>query len=355
MRKCLWLFQIMALAQMCSARLYSHSISGNAGIGSAMVTLTGTATGTITANSKGTYTFRQLKPGNYVVSPSLSGYTFNPVSTAVSLTNTNIASINFTATAVVPAETSLVATPATFSLTAAGATEQLHVEATYSNETSENVTNTATYACNNTSVATVSQGGLVTAVGNGSATIIASYGNLASRVSVTVNIPGVTYSLSGSAGIGSATVSLTGASSATTTASSTGAYSFSTLAPGNYTITPSLSGYTFSPTSQSATITNANVSSVNFTASATPHSVDLTWGRGSIQNPASGQVVAGYNVYRGSVSGGPYTKLNPSLVTGLTYTDNAVSAGQTWYYVCSTVDNLGNVGGYSNQAAATIP
>jgi inhibitor of cysteine peptidase len=290
-----------------------------------------------------------------MVTPSLSGYRFNPVSRTVTLTTTNIGSINFTATAVAPTETSVVASPAALSFTAAGASEQLQVEATYSNETSQNVTSTSTYASNNGSVATVSQGGLVTAVGNGRATIVASYGNLASSVSVTVNIPGVTYSISGSAGIGSATVTLAGASIAATTASGSGTYNFSGLAPGNYTITPSLSGYTFSPPSQSAIITNANVSGVNFTSSQTPHSVGLTWGAGTIQNPLTGQVVVGYDIYRASVSGGPYTRLNSSPVAGLTYIDSAVSAGQTWYYVCSTVDNLGNISGYSNQAAATIP
>lgn len=41
----------------------------------------------------------------------------------------------------------------------------------------------------------------------------------------------------------------------------------------------------------------------------------LTW-TASVTVP-----VAGYNIYRGTVSGGPYTKVNTSLVTTLTYTD----------------------------------
>jgi hypothetical protein len=97
------------------------------------------------------------------------------------------------------------------------------------------------------------------------------------------------------------------------------------------------------------------VAGINFTATAASHLVDLTWAPGSIQNPAPGQVVIGYNVYRASVSGGPYTKLNSSPVSGLTYTDDAVTAGQTLYYVCSTVDNLGDVSPYSNQAVAAVP
>ena len=51
---------------------------------------------------------------------------------------------------------------------------------------------------------------------------------------------------------------LSGASTATVTADSSGNYSFSGLANGAYTVTPSQSGYTFSPPSQSVTINGAN-------------------------------------------------------------------------------------------------
>jgi hypothetical protein len=81
----------------------------------------------------------------------------------------------------------------------------------------------------------------------------------------------------------------------------------------------------------------------------------LSWGTGAIQNPVSGQAVVGYNIYRSSVSGGPYTQLNPSPIPGLTFIDNAVSSGQTLYYVCSTVDSLGNVSPYSNETTAALP
>lgn len=354
MRRAVCLAGIVALALMCSARLSAHSISGNTGIGSASLHLTGTATVSVTANANGAYLFRELKPGKYVLTPSLSGYTFSPPSNVVTITNTSLASVNFIATAALK-ETDVIATPASFSLTAAGATKQLKVEASYSNESSENVTADATYATNNAAVARVSQTGLVTAVANGRATIVASYGGMASNVIVTVNIPEATYSISGNVGVASATITLSGASSAETTASANGAYSFGSLKPGNYSIAPTLSGYTFSPTSRSTSVTDANVAGINFTATAASHLVDLTWGAGTIRNPAPGQVVVGYDVYRSSTSGGPYTKLNSTPVPSLTYTDKNVSAGQTWYYVCSTVDNLGDVSAHSNQAAATIP
>jgi hypothetical protein len=250
---------------------------------------------------------------------------------------------------------SLVASPAKMTLNSAGATAQLQVTATYTNGTSQNVTSNSSFATNHLSVVKVSQSGLITAVGNGTATLIASYAGMGAYVTVTVNVSGVTYNLSGSAGIGSAQLTLTGPSSATVTASSNGAYSFSGLVPGNYTITPSLSGYTFSPGSESVSITNTNVAGVNFNASAATHSVDPSWGAATIQNPAAGETIIGYDVYRSSVSGGPYTQLNGSPVSGLAYTDNAVAAGQTWYYVCSAVDNMGHVSSYSNQTSVIVP
>ena len=65
-----------------------------------------------------------------------------------------------------------------------------------------------------------------------------------------------------------ATISLTGAATATVTADTSGNYSFSGLANGSYTITPSKSGYTFTPASLSATVNGANATGENFTASA---------------------------------------------------------------------------------------
>lgn len=349
-----WLMLILPLTQLFPAVSSAHSISGNVGIASAQLTLTGAKSESVTSNSEGRYWFANLKSGSYVVTPSLTGYTFSPRSQKVTLTDSNMRAINFSATAV-PKVTSLQVKPGSFTLPTAGKSEQLQVEATYSNDSTTNVTQNATYTSNNTGVATVSQTGLVTALGNGAATIVVSYDNLSSNVSVTVAIPTATYSISGSVGLSSATVALTGTSSASVTASSTGAYAFSGLGAGSYTITPSLSGYDFTPESRSATITDANVTGVNFTGAATELSVGLSWGAGTITNSAPGQVVVGYNVYRSSVSGGPYTQMNASPIAALGYTDTAVSAGQTWYYVCSTVDNLGDVSTYSNQASATIP
>jgi hypothetical protein len=79
------------------------------------------------------------------------------------------------------------------------------------------------------------------------------------------------------------------------------------------------------------------------------HTVSLSWAASASPN------VAGYSVYRGTVSSGPYTKLNPSLATGTSYVDGAVQAGRTYFYVVTAVDAGNNVSVYSNEAQAVVP
>ena len=97
-------------------------------------------------------------------------------------------------------------------------------------------------------------------------------------VNFSVLVP--TWSLSGNlspAASGSgATLTLGGAGSSTTTADSSGNYTFSGLTSGTYSVTPSKSGYAFSPVAQSATISGANVANVNFTVSVASIAVSLS-------------------------------------------------------------------------------
>jgi hypothetical protein len=78
------------------------------------------------------------------------------------------------------------------------------------------------------------------------------------------------------------------------------------------------------------------------------HSVALSW-------DASTSQVIGYNVYRGTTSGGPYTKLNSSVEPSIAYTDSTVQSGQTYYYVTTALASDNGESAYSNQATAAIP
>ena len=84
-------------------------------------------------------------------------------------------------------------------------------------------------------------------------------------------------------------------------------------------------------------------------AGVNSHYVDLSW----TASTSSG--VTGYDIYRSTTSGGPYTQLNTSLIAGTSYTDSSVVAGQTYYYVTTAVNSGGVQSGYSTPASATVP
>ena len=79
------------------------------------------------------------------------------------------------------------------------------------------------------------------------------------------------------------------------------------------------------------------------------HSVTLTW-------KASTSPVSGYNVYRSTVKGREYVKINAALVRdGLSYRDEAVESGKTYYYVTRAVDAEGNESKDSTEVVAKVP
>jgi hypothetical protein len=116
------------------------------------------------------------------------------------------------------------------------------------------------------------------------------------------------------------------------------------------TFTPQASGTASGSISFSSNATNSpTVESLGGSGIPAPqHSVALSWN-------ASTSTVAGYNVYRGAVSGGPYTKINAALDALTSYTDTNVLGGQTYYYVVTAVDGSGSESTYSNQVQAVIP
>jgi hypothetical protein len=120
--------------------------------------------------------------------------------------------------------------------------------------------------------------------------------------------------------------------------------------PFTLTFTPQASGAASSTITFTSNATNSPATqAASGTGIAPPqHSVSLAW-------TASTSTVAGYNVYRGTQSGGPYAIINGSTETSTTYTDNSVQGGQTYYYVVTAVDGSGNESVNSNQAQAVVP
>jgi fibronectin type 3 domain-containing protein len=83
-------------------------------------------------------------------------------------------------------------------------------------------------------------------------------------------------------------------------------------------------------------------------ATAASHAIDLAW-------TASTSTVEGYDVFRSEVSGGPYAKLDSSVVTATSFIDTTVQAGKTYYYVVAAVSPAGVESADSAQASATVP
>jgi hypothetical protein len=119
---------------------------------------------------------------------------------------------------------------------------------------------------------------------------------------------------------------------------------FHPMTAGNATGTLQLTGSSVSPLSVSLAGSATNLS----TPAAQPHSVTLTWSD-------NGSGIAGYKVYRGTTSGGPYVGINSSLIPATSYVDSSVASGGKYYYVATAVDTSGNESTFSNEASATIP
>jgi hypothetical protein len=79
------------------------------------------------------------------------------------------------------------------------------------------------------------------------------------------SISGIVTDNSGTA-LSGVTVSLTGASSASTTTDTSGFYRFTGLSNGSYTITPTKTGYTFSPVNRTVSVNGGDVIGQNFTS-----------------------------------------------------------------------------------------
>jgi hypothetical protein len=162
-----------------------------------------------------------------------------------------------------------------------------------------------------------------------------------------------TYSISGTispvAGGAGATVTLSGPAGAMSTSDSAGNYSFTGLLNGNYTVTPTSRGFAYSPASQSVSLNSANLTAINFTATPqATHTVSLSWS----SSPTTS--VTGYNVYRSTVSGSLFARVNSAPIGGLVYTDSTVQNGLTYYFVTTAVDPNGE-SVFSNQVPAVIP
>ncbi len=288
----------------------TYSISG-AVTGAAGVTLTlgGAASNTATSAADGTYAFAGLANGSYTVTPSKAGFTFTPASRSVTVAGASVTAQSFVAAEI----TSLV------SGTVSGATA---VTVTLGGGASPQVTTTD------------GAGAYSFTVTNGTYTVVPSKAGFAfAPLSTVVNASGVavpnidfiasaaatTYAISGSVSGAiqdGVTISIAQGVNTIGTVSTSGggAYSLAGVVDGSYLLTPSKPGYTFSPTTITATVAGANLTAQDFTATAITYTVSgtITGATGvsvALSGAATGSATtdgAGHYAFAGLV-GGSYT------------------------------------------------
>lgn len=101
------------------------------------------------------------------------------------------------------------------------------------------------------------------------------------------------------------------------------------------------------PPSASFTFEIGAIGAVNINAEPGYRYIVLSW-------PSSGMgTTAGYNVYRSTQGGGPYTRTNETLITTTAYTDTDVINGVAYYYVVKLVSTDLVELDYGDEVAAT--
>lgn len=267
----------------------SYSVSGavtvnGSGLAGVTVALSGSSSATTTTDSSGNYSFGSIQNGSYAVTPALAGYTFTPAPLAVTVSGANQTGKSFTATTTAAGTYSVSGTITSGGTGLAGVTVTLSGSGSTTATTDSSGNYTFSGAQNGSYAITPTLTGYTFAPAALAFTV--SSADLIGKDFTASVIPAATYSISGtiSGTLAGVTVSTSGGSA---TSDVSGNYTISGLANGNYTLTPSKSGYTFTQATLSATINSANVNGKNFTATVI---TGLT--TGTIQLPKTGQTVS---------------------------------------------------------------
>jgi len=247
----------------------SGTISPTAGGSGAAVILTGAANATTTANASGAYSFSGLINGTYAVSPSHAGFVFSPASQNTTINDANVTGLNFAATFKAGPTFSI---SGTVSPAAGGSGAAITLSGTANASTTANAAGAYSFTglSNGAYTITPIHTGFTFSPASLNATI--NGGNVTGVNFAATAKTASTFSISGTiapAGTGGngATVTLSGAANATTTATVPGVYlhRFAQRRLHSYAVTYRIH---VQPANQSATISGANVTGLNFAAAA---------------------------------------------------------------------------------------
>ena len=242
----------------------SGAVSGDVKAG---VTLTLAGNGlslTATTDATGAFSVANATVGSYTLTPSLAGYTFSPASKPVTVVGANVTGQDFTSAALKYAVGGTVSGEAPagvrLTLSRSGATDLTTLTATGGAFRIDGAVDgvytltpsLAGYSFTPASTTVTVAGAAVTGQAfTSKALTYAVSGTVSGDVKV-----GVTFTLVGNG------KSLSG------TTDAAGAFSIAGATNGTYTLTPSLTGYTFTPASQSVTVSGAAVAGQSFVSKA---------------------------------------------------------------------------------------
>jgi hypothetical protein len=156
---------------------------------------------------------------------------------------------------------------------------------------------------------------------------------------------------------GNASVTVSGISVSNSQLGTSGSVNGATLAAGqtatlNVIYTPTTAGSFSGQVKVSSNANNSpgtiSVTGTAFTQTTAP-SVKLNW------DASTSTGIAGYFVYRSTTSGAGFAKLESTASSGLTYTDDAVAHGTTYYYEVSAVSSTGVESAKCPQTSVSVP
>ncbi len=259
--------------QNYTATLDSNAISGNAGVAGATLAWNDGTNKTTTADASGNYSLNVSYDWSGTVTPSKTGYTFDPPNRSYSNVTTDQTNQNYTAT--------LDSNAISGNAGVAGAT------LAWSDGT--NKTTTADASGNYSLNVSYNWSGTVTPSKTGYSfnPPNRSYSNVTTdqtNQNYTATLD--SNAISGNAGVAGATLSWSDGTNKTTTADASGNYSLNVSYDWSGTVTPSKTGYTFDPPNRSYSNVITDQSGENYTASLNHYfitgntsegGVTLTW------------------------------------------------------------------------------
>jgi IPT/TIG domain/Carboxypeptidase regulatory-like domain len=248
---------VCGAGRVCIAGACGATVSGTVSgvpVGTT-ITLTGAASASTTTAASGDYSFGGLATGTYTVTPSASGYVFDPAQLTVTVGSASVAGRDFAAA-------------------------RLHgIAGTVSGVVRAGVTVTLGGASSASTTTDASGNYSFSELLAGSYTVTASLAGYAfTPTSAALDLAGeeatrqdfaaagaysITGTVSGPVAAG-VTVSLAGTATASTTTDAAGRFTFGALVAGDYSVTPALSGYGFQPASAAVTVTSASVAAPGF-------------------------------------------------------------------------------------------